>query len=335
MQYIAGMKSTIDITDSVRMALRAAHLYYMQDLTMDAIAHELGTSRSTVSRLLSRAREIGLVDIQIRFPRDRAAEVQEEIQSRFGVSAHVVPVPNHVSDIDRLERVAMSAARTLGQFFASNMTIGVAWGSTIDAVSRHLYAKEIHHTEVVQLNGAGNVRSSGVDYASEILQRFVAAYGSQAHQFPVPAFFDDPATKQAMWRERSIQRVVKLQAHVDIALFSIGSPQATVPSHVYKGDYLDDEDYATLTQSGVVGDIATVFFRADGSSDNISINARSSGLGFDELRKVPRRICVVAGRAKLLGLRGALAAGLISDLVIDEPTARWIVREPRAEPTAR
>ena len=44
-------------------ALRAAHLYYMQDLTMDAIAYELHTSRSSVSRLLSHARASGLVEI--------------------------------------------------------------------------------------------------------------------------------------------------------------------------------------------------------------------------------------------------------------------------------
>ncbi len=54
-----------------RDALRAAQLYYLQDLTMEAIAHELRTSRSSVSRLLSFARESGLVDIQVRSPADR------------------------------------------------------------------------------------------------------------------------------------------------------------------------------------------------------------------------------------------------------------------------
>ena len=44
-------------------ALTAAQLYYMQDQTMDVIARELGTSRSSVSRLLSFAREVGLPDV--------------------------------------------------------------------------------------------------------------------------------------------------------------------------------------------------------------------------------------------------------------------------------
>ena len=39
----------------MRDALRAAHLYYMQDLTMEAIARELNTSRSSVSRRTGRS----------------------------------------------------------------------------------------------------------------------------------------------------------------------------------------------------------------------------------------------------------------------------------------
>ena len=53
---------------TVQRALTAAHLYYVQDRTMDAIARELGTSRSTVSRLLTHARATGIVDIRIRSP---------------------------------------------------------------------------------------------------------------------------------------------------------------------------------------------------------------------------------------------------------------------------
>jgi len=41
-------------------AVRAARLYYFQDLTMAAIGRELGVSRSTVSRLITFARRFGV-----------------------------------------------------------------------------------------------------------------------------------------------------------------------------------------------------------------------------------------------------------------------------------
>ena len=125
--------------DDMRMreALRAAQLYYLQDLTMDAIGDELNVSRSSVSRLLDLARNMGIVDIHINSPADGPRRIEEEISDRFSVSAHLVPVPEGTAPVDRLERVAVSAARMLSQFFSSSMTMGIAWGSTISAVSRH------------------------------------------------------------------------------------------------------------------------------------------------------------------------------------------------------
>lgn len=326
--------ATIDVDEAVpgktRDALRAAHLYYMQDLTMDAIAHELHTSRSSVSRLLSHARASGLVEISIHSPLDLPSRIEQEILERFEVQAHVIPVPDHASDVDRLDRVALSAARILGRFVDSNLTIGLAWGSTMGAMSRHLVPKATHNSEIVQLNGAGNLRTTGIVYASELLRRFGDAFGARVQQFPVPAFFDEPATKQAFWRERSTQRLLDLQGRLDLALFGIGSPFAEVPSHVYQGGYLERADYEGLSRDGAVGDVATVFHRADGSTDGIALNARATGPDFATLRRAPRRICVVSGRAKLAGLRGALAAGLITDLIVDEGTARALV-EPSGD----
>ena len=102
-------------------------MYYLQDLTLDAIARELGTSRSTVSRLLASARQSGLVQIQIRSPQERTPELERQIRARYRVDAHVVPVPDTLNEGEVLERVAMQAARTIGPLVDSNAVIGVAW----------------------------------------------------------------------------------------------------------------------------------------------------------------------------------------------------------------
>ena len=312
-------------SEKAQDALRAAHLYYLQDLTMDAIARELGTSRSSVSRLLSYARDSGLVDIQIKSPLDQATVVSDGLHRRFHVVAHVVPVPDQTSDVDRLDRVALSAARILNQYVDSNMVIGIAWGSTMSAISRYLTPKTTHNTVIVQLNGAANTRTTGIVYASEILRRFGDSFGAIVQQFPVPAFFDDPATKLALWRERSTMRVLALQQSMDLVLFGVGSPEALVPSHVYSGGYLEEADHASLKNDGVVGDVATVFYRGDGSSTDIQLNTRSSGPDLATIRHAPRRVCVVAGSTKVASIRGALAAGLITDLILDESTARELL----------
>lgn len=293
---------------------------------MDAIARELHTSRSSISRLLSYARDAGLVQISLHAPEDETVTLARSLRERYDIAAHVVPMPASVSDIERLDRVAISAARILNDFIDSNQSIGLAWGSTVSAVSKYLIPKPTHDTEFVQLNGSGNVRSTGIGYASELLRRFGDAYDAVVHQFPVPAFFDDPATRTAFWRERGTRRILDLQSQLDIALFSVGSPFAEVPSHVHHAGFLDDPDYTQLATEGVVGDVATVFFRADGSTDGIGLNTRATGPDFALLRRTPRRVCVVAGPAKLPALRGALQAQMITDLVVDETTAVGLLR---------
>lgn len=309
-------------------ALAAATAHYLHGETMEAIGARLGVSRSTVSRLLKQARETGLVEIRIRSPFDGTRVLADALRSRHGIAVHAAPVREDASEVERLDIVSATAADVLGARVGSHMTVGLAWGSTIAAVSRQLSPKPTTSTRFVQLNGSGNTRTTGLGYASEILRRFGRAFSAQVQQFPVPAFFDDPATKTALWRERSMRRILDAQAAMDTVVFSVGASGSSVPSHVYAGGYLEAADLAELERERVVGDVATVFYRADGSSADIGLNARASGPALADLARVPRRICIVSGEGKLASVRGALAAGLVTDLVIDEPSARALAEAP-------
>jgi deoxyribonucleoside regulator len=319
--------------------LRAVRLYYVRQLTMDTIARELGTSRSTVSRMLDRARETGLVEFRIREPGPVAPNLQQRLAALLGLTVRVVPTSKSMGEAEIFDRVCGSAARYVSAALESNMTLAVAWGTTMNALSRHLPHKATSRSRVVQLNGAGNTHSSGVAYASQLLQRFGDAFTADVDQFPVPTFFDFPETKTALWRERSVQRVLELQAGADVAVFSVGAVHGGVPSHVYSGGYLEERDYATLVRERVVGDVATVFLREDGSSLDIALNARSSGPDLAVLAAIPRRICVASGRHRVRGLVGAIAAGVVSELILDEDTATELLRHltdpaPRTPPSA-
>ena len=300
----------------------AATLYYLQDEQMDAIARRLGTSRSTVSRLLKEARATGLVQITVRPGSESAAGLAGRLAAVHGVRAHVVPVHVGARQVERLEQVATVAARLLMDLFDDEMVLGVAWGTTVSAVARALGRKPTRGGTVVQLNGAANTLTSGVDYSSTIITAFGEAFDAEVRHFPVPAFFDFAQTRDAMWRERSVQRVLAVQRRTDVALFGVGALGGQVPSHVYSAGYLDEGDLAALYAAGVVGDVCTVFLREDGSYRDIAINGRATGPTPAELARIPRRLCVVAGEAKLRPLVAAMRAGVVTDLIIDEPTAR-------------
>jgi DNA-binding transcriptional regulator LsrR (DeoR family) len=322
----------MDKNVKINNAIRAARMYFYQGMTSAAIAREMDLSRSSVSRLISYAKENGYVDIRILDPIEQPLVLEKEILDHYPVQkVHVVPVPEIVGEAEWLERVAQYTAKCLNTLFDSNMILGVAWGTTLSAISRYLLPKATHNSQIVQLNGAGNTRTMGIEYASEIIMRFAASYQARAHLFPVPTFFDYASTKNALWKERSIQRILQLQEQADLLLFSIGAVNAGVPSHVYAGGYLEERDLDEIKKYRIVGDIATVFFREDGSFENISLNRRTSGPNLNLFRE-KHGVCVVSGLAKVKGLHAAMLGGLVKELILDEPTARALTEQQKAKP---
>jgi len=312
--------------DATALAVEVARLYYYQGLTTDAIARELGLSRPKVSRLLTHAKRTGIVEIRIHDPADEPRTLERAIRTTYGLTrVHVVTVPPGATEQDGLTRVAAFTASYLGTLVHSEMTIGLAWGTTLDAVSKHLAPKRTRNVHIVQLNGSGTAEHIGNFHVSEIYTRFGNAYGAGVHLFPVPAFFDHAATKEALWRERAVRRLLELHHRADLLVYSVGSPHSHVPSHVYVGGHLDPADRAELERECVVGDIATVFFRHDGTFRDVPLNARASGPDLSLFQHARQALCVVSGVGKVAALRAALRGGLMTELITDEATARALV----------
>lgn len=293
---------------------------------MEAIASSLAVSRSTVSRLLRDARKAGLVQITLRPPgAHRLAELRHHLTQQYGVSAHVVSARYEDPERERLQAVARAGAEVLDQILDPGMTVGLAWGTTMNALVSALRPRPVPGLRIVQLNGAINTEGVGHTYVSTVLARAAALWDATVHHFPVPAFFDFAATRDAMWRERSVRRVLEMQQQCTLAVFSVGAFDAEVPSHVYTNNYLTGADLQSLRADGAVGDVCTVFLRSDGTWRDIAMNARGSGPNPAQLSRIPRRLLLAAGTRKALPLRAALRAGVATDVVIDEVTAESLL----------
>ncbi len=309
---------------------QAASRYYIQGETMESIARQLRLSRSSVSRLLKDARESGLVRISIADHQGSASPMAATLAQIFGVRVHMVSVRENANEANRFDQVSRLAGRLLTEMVEDHQLIGVAWGVTVSHIVKHLGRRPLADATVIQINGGANQRSSGIPYIGEILQSFGDAFDARVVLFPVPAFFDYAATKEAMWRERSVQNVLRMHAKLDLAVFGVGCLQGRVPSHVYSAGYMDEADMAQLAADGVVGDVCTVLLREDGTYADIGHNSRATGLSPAELQRVPRRLCVVADPSRAPAVVGALRAGTATDLVLDEGTARAVLDRLRA-----
>lgn len=64
---------------------RVAEMHYKERLDQKEIAARIHTSRSTVSRMLRDAMDLGIVDVTIRHPFPRDEQLEQELLERFGL----------------------------------------------------------------------------------------------------------------------------------------------------------------------------------------------------------------------------------------------------------
>lgn len=310
-----------------RMATAAAEGYYQDNKKMEAIARDLGVSRSTISRLLSHAREVGIVEIRVARPDRRARILRDRLYETYGVDSTVVTVPEDSGPEELHTSTATYAAEHLHEIVSHDTVLAIAWGTMVNTVSFHLKPKVVTNCKLVQLNGIGHSSGIGVHYAHAMMNRYGEAFRANVRQLPVPIFFDSRDLKQCMNTERALAHVRQMGEKADIALFSIGTVSTGVPNspHLY-GSFLTEQDFLQLDQDGAVGDIGATFFDQKGNYRHIRMNERSTGPDLEKLKLIARRVCAVSGLQKVTALDAALRGGLISELIIDEVTARALLR---------
>lgn len=308
-----------------KQVYQAAEMYYMNDMTMDAIALQLHISRPTVSRLLKEARESGVVRITLNDDLRPLESLEQRISNKYKVHTEVVTTRARATPISRMQQVAQAGAKLFDSLIEPGTIAGIAWGSTIFELSRHLPRRPVEGTTFVQLNGAGSASHSGIPYSGMLLTRFADAYQAKIIHFPVPAFFDHAQTKELMWSERSIQSVLALQKQADVAVFGVGAFGGAIPSHVYSGGYFTSAEQAELKAQGVVGDICTVLLTKTGEYQKLETNRRATGPTAQDLKKIKRRIAVATGTHRAQAVLAALRVGAITDLVIDDQLAEALL----------
>src|SRR5215471_12636036 len=76
--------------DELRLMAKVARMYYTQGLRQTEICERLNIHQSTVSRVLKRAEREGIVRITVSLPSGTHTDMEDAIQSRYGLDEAVV-----------------------------------------------------------------------------------------------------------------------------------------------------------------------------------------------------------------------------------------------------
>lgn len=316
-----GLWEDVMEQEKVKKAIEAAKLYYLLDYNQNQIAHKLGISRPTVSRLLQMAKSEGFVQITIMDPTDDVENLSNELEEKFGLKKAVVTsIPQYENTIIK-NYLGEAAACYLHDIVKDGDTIGVTWGTTLYHVGLGLKQKLVKDVKVVQLKG-GISHSETNTYYSEILYLFGKAFNTNPIHLPLPAIVDHVVVKQAMEADRHIKKVLETGKAANIALFTIGPTKSE--SLLFQLGYFSEEDL-DMIYSQAVGDICSRFFDAEGNIFNESLNERTLGIELQDLKEKEYSVLVAGGPQKIDGIYGALKAGYANVLVTDQFTARFLL----------
>jgi len=310
-------------SDINRLLYKVAKAYYQDNLTQEQIGDRFDLSRVKVSRLLQQARDAGIVHIIIVPPAVSNADVERELEGRFGLDEAVVVTPPDHSKPAVVRMVGQAAADYLGRHLHGHEVLGLSWGNTLAAVVQALAPQRWRSMKVVQILG-GLGRPEAETYGADLTHRLAQTLGGRARLVPAPGVVASQVVRDALLADPQISDTLSLAAHADVLLVGIGSP-ADPASVVRQTHILTDEEFTELGARGAVGDIALRFFDAAGRSVEHDIENRMIGLDLNQIRHVPRVVGVAGGPDKLEAIHGALCGRLIDVLVTDDHSAAWLL----------
>lgn len=300
-----------------------AKLYYLDGLSQAEVAEIIGVSRSSVSRLLARALETGIVSITVNQYAPRNRELEEALCAEFGLKRAVVVKTYGGGEATSVRRtVGYIAAPVISERLQPNAVVGTAGGRTLYHLIHYLRpATNVHGNTVVQMMGNIGSYVGEID-AYELGRVLTQKLNGNLYAVSAPVFAEDAATRDIFLNHAQVQTTWQLFDHVDVAFVGIGT---TTNSAFIERKVMTAEDIAMLRRQGVVGEICGRFYDREGRECDSVFRDRVIGIELEKLRQIPDVIAVTNGSDRAQAVYSALRGGLATSLIIDEAGAQAVL----------
>ena len=299
---------------------RAAWHYYVEGLTQERISEKLGVGRIKVHRILSAAREEGIIQFRIRDSVIECVALEEQLRKRFGLADAIV-VPAAADSRNAPLLIGHAAAAYLANNVNAGDVIALGWGRTLKFAIGELPRRQIARTAVVSMLG-GLTHAQPLN-PTESAWEFAEKIGAECYLLPVPVYADRPEQRDAFMSQRSVQDVVFRARRANMAVLSVGSFSNESPIANY--GFIKPSEFEELQAAGAIGDILCHFIDAEGRPVNHEVNRRVCAYPLQDLNDIPSIILVSGGREKVAVMRAVLARTKVSMLITDEDAAKGLL----------
>lgn len=299
-----------------RMIL-AATLYYKEKLSQQEIAKRLGVSRPWVSKLLTKAEELGIVKIEIHSPISGNELYQEQLRILYpDTDIRVIDMTDDGEDY-----LSLAATNYFVSKIQPNDTVGIGFGNAVTRFVNHMMALKFPDTCTVPLAGSFGTTFEVLPNYNSI--KLAEKLGGTANVLHIPAFCSSGDEYNTLIHNEEARKVLNMAVHADIWIVGIGTFSS---SFLTQHSIFSSEEQRELQQAGAVGDVILQFMDEEGNPINAPLTERLIHPDIYEARKHSAHIIAIAqGEDKAPIISGVLKRKLVDILFIDTATAKILL----------
>ena len=308
-------------THELRLIFRVAQLYYGERLKQAEISKLLHISQATVSRLVAKALETGIVRVTITNPSGTYPEIEAQLREKYGIEEAIVADCFEDREDAILSAIGAAAAHYFETTIANGEVIGISsWSATllrmVDSLSPLRGARAERVVQILGGIGNPNVQS----HATQLTARLATLIGAEAMLLPAQGVAGSAASRSVMLGDSYVRDTMNQFARVTTAMVGIGALHPSVVLATSGNTFTNDE-LEDLERRGAVGDVCLRFFDRGGRRVSSPLDDRVIGMTLEQLSAVPRVVGLAGGNRKVAAIHSALLTKTISVLITDHFTA--------------
>ena len=308
----------------MKLLTKISHMYYNDGLSQQEITNTLCISRSQISRMLSEARENGIVTITINDPFSQEHAVATQLTKMFGLKDTTVVDVSKNGSIPRSSQIEQAAAELFESLVKDGDIIAVSPGKTINGIAKYL--SNCKRKGCITVPASGSWGNSGDRVQGNISASLIATQlNGRALVLNAPSLVSTETAKKVLCEEPDIREVLEMARKSTKALFGVG--QISRRATIFTSGTISEEIMDELLRNGACASFCSSFLNRAGKEVRYSLVNNQIGLSLDEIAAIPCKILVASGVEKKEAIQAMLAGKWADYLVTDLETALLVMKE--------
>lgn len=323
-RYVLFMPKKID----VNLVFQVARMYYLNNKKQQDIAEQFNISRATVSNLLTKAKEMGIVEIKytLKNPALNVNNLSDSLKDIFDLEECIVVPLNDNVYVNGLTVCAGHANDIINSHISSGDIIGISWGNTCyEIMNTYDIKSNLTDLEIVPLMGDVDLVDARNFNMNEMVQKFAQKLDAKPSFIYAPAVAKSFEEKNLYMQSSQMREISDKWSKMSVAILALGYFNGSIIERTSKPLNKTELTQYINNKSEPVGATCGHRFNIYGELIQDSLSERLINIPLTALKKATTVIAVATGAEKAYSSFSILNSKLINSFVCDQTLAQNII----------